>query len=167
MTDQTIAISFLTGKTLIFDYDPEEPCWKFYKRVGKDIGSLSCDEKTMYHSLYQAGKEINTFENRLLPMKSLINKDCCCNKSRELCKCAWIRAVNWALKFGQAFKYMGNAQPDGTDRSICAVCLEYIKEITSGSLTNPLIPATFDCNHTFHRRCVSKCMTCPLCRVAL
>lgn len=73
MNSQLISISFLCGKLLKLNFDPEEPCWKFCKRVGEEINELSADKKTMYYCLYQSGKEINIFKNRLIDINERIS----------------------------------------------------------------------------------------------
>ena len=92
---EEISICFLSGELLKLAYDPEEPCWKFCKRVGEKMGAfLDPDNKTIIYSLLQSPRgEINTFENRLLPMKELIIKD------------ARICALEWTFKFEQSYKF--------------------------------------------------------------
>lgn len=78
-----------------------------------------------------------------------------------------IYALKWTLKFGQSYKFLGNACSNGADRDICAICLEEIGEITSGNTNNPLFSIALNCNHAFHRGCLNECKICPLCRTSL
>lgn len=162
----------IDNKTFYLPYNAEEPIWKFSKRVGEEIPSgvsFSDEGNTMtYRLLYKLDNgshvTINTFSDRLKKIGSFVS-----DPSKGLI------AVSWFFTIFQSFTYRGNASPHGpSERSICAICLNEMKQFTSGKVSNPLIAHALKCSHAFHQGCLKPFITpkmtnnqmpaCPMCR---
>jgi hypothetical protein len=157
----TATIVMLTGQRYEIKFEPTEPMWSFAARIATVLPNGFYNPKTPNHTIIFHGKPINTFENRLIPVGNIITET-----EPRLC------AIDWTLQCGAGTMIFYNAlsPTDGCDRSICAICLEKINDITSGSTLNPMIPKVLKCGHTFHRGCINQAFNtsgnylCPTCR---
>lgn len=155
-------IVMLTGQQYEINFEPTEPMWSFATRVATMLPNGFYNPKTPQHRLTINGVPINTFENRLTPVGNIVTKT-----SQRIC------AIDWTFQCGAGTMMFYNAlsSTDGCDRSVCAICLEKIIDISSGSTMNPMIPKVLKCGHTFHRGCINQAFNtsgnskCPTCRM--
>ena len=158
----TATIIPLTGKKYEITFEPTEPMWSFATRVAAMLPNGFYNSKTPRHTLIINHVPINTFENRLIPVGNIITETA-----------QRIGAIDWTLQCGAGTMIFYNAlsPTDGCDRSVCAICLEKIIDISSGSTSNPMIPKVLQCGHTFHRGCICRAFNtsgnskCPTCRM--
>ena len=159
-----ITLSFLSGKCIQMDFNPDEPIWSFSRRVGNQTRSLTDNGNTCLMKLLSCGQQINTFENRLKPIGQIVP-----DATTRV-----YAVLNYSEESSHVMK--GNASPQGGERTICAVCLDLLKVIRSGSRANPLIPITLDCGHAFHHGCLLQLQQrpgqenrdkCPICRTPI
>ena len=151
-----ITIKRLTGQNVQMPFDPNEPIWSFSIRIELLLpyGFLSWENTGRYMVVFR-GKMVNSFDNRLLPVGNIITEK---NPS--------VYASDWKFSGKLIFMY-GNLSPNGgCDRSVCAICLENILEVSNGPLSNPLIPKVLKCGHAFHTGCIKQVVDkrCPICR---
>ena len=161
-TASTITICRLSGGNVQLEFDPAEPTWSFSRRFGEKIPGALHDGTNSWGILFN-GREINTFENRLKPIGSLIPE----HTSK-------VHAILWDLRIGSGLIWKGNASPRGGERETCAICLDEMHDIHSGPFDgNSLIAVALKCGHAFHKGCFAEYRrtpggdTCPTCRAPI
>lgn len=158
----TATIVRITGQQYEIKFEPTELMWSFATRVATLFPDGFYNPKTPQHKLTYKHVPINTFENRLIPIGNIISE----SNPR-------IFAIDWTLQCGAGTILFYNAlsPTDACDRSVCAICLEKIEDISRGSIQNPLIPSVLKCGHAFHKGCINQVFTttgnkhCPTCRM--
>jgi hypothetical protein len=146
------------------NFDPEEPVWQFSARVAGALPNGWSDENRItnrYALIYtESGTQqiVNTFSNRMGRVGDIIT-----NPQSGLTAHVWHLAGH--IMGGGTVVFVGNSSPMGTDREVCAICLE-VNSSNINDPNNPLRPVALRCGHVFHRECIQdpRVFQCPACR---